>query len=129
MSQFIIQVNGSVYGDQASFHALQFCQAVIAQGHQINQVFFYQDGVSNANVLACPPSDEPNLNALWREFAKAQSIPLINCVSAALRRGITSEQDAKENGLAQHNCDEQFMMGGLGELVTGIEKADRMVSF
>ncbi|WP_394132977.1 sulfurtransferase complex subunit TusD [Shewanella maritima] len=129
MNKFIIQVNGANYGSNASFHALQFTQAAISQGHSIVNVFFYQDGVSNANALACPASDEVDVQQLWTELAKQHNFPLTNCVSAALRRGVVSTQDAKENGLSQSNCHEQFIQGGLGELVTGIEQADRLVSF
>ncbi|MBR9727151.1 sulfurtransferase complex subunit TusD [Shewanella intestini] len=129
MSQFIIQVNGSVYGSFASVSAFHFCQAALAQGHRIHKVFFYQDGVFNANQLTCPASDEPNLHQQWLTLATDHNIALVNCVSAALRRGIVSAQDTTENGLQSVNCAPQFTMGGLGELITGIEKADRLISF
>lgn len=129
MSKFIIQVNGSVYGSGASFRALSFCQNVLANGHSIINVFFYQDGVTNSNALTCPASDEINMHAKWQAFAKQYQVPLINCVSAALRRGVLSEQEANENGKSHWNSDACFTMGGLGELVVGIEKADRLISF
>ncbi|GGB58282.1 sulfurtransferase complex subunit TusD [Shewanella inventionis] len=129
MSKFIIQVNGSVYGTSASFRALSFCQHALANGHDIITVFFYQDGVTNSNALTCPASDEIDMHAKWQAFAQQYNITLTNCVSAALRRGVLSQQEAVENGKKHWNSDETFTMGGLGELVVGIEKADRLISF
>ena len=129
MSKFIIQVNGGAYGSSASFHALKFTQAALNAGHSVVRVFFYQDGVFNTNSLNSPASDEFDLHSAWKALAKTHSIELVNCVSAALRRGVLSQQDARENGKNQWNLDAPFVMGGLGELVTGIEQADRLVSF
>lgn len=129
MSKFIIQVNGSAYGTSASVNALRFTQAALLSGHQVLCVFFYQDGVYNATDLSLPASDEYNVVTHWQDLAAQHQLPLVNCVSAALRRGIVSEQDASENGLTHWNCNKSFIMGGLGELITGIESADRLIRF
>lgn len=129
MSKFIIQVNGPAYGTSASTNALRFTQAALASGHQVSCVFFYQAGVYNANAFSLPASDEYHLFQDWQHLATKQNVPLISCVSAALRRGVINEQDARDNGLSQWNVSAPFMMGGLGELVTGIESADRLISF
>ncbi|MGL6124338.1 MAG: sulfurtransferase complex subunit TusD [Shewanella sp.] len=129
MSKFIIQVNGPAYGSSASINALRFTQAALFTGHQVICVFFYQDGVYNSSDLSLPASDENDVIRDWQQLAQSHQVPLVNCVSAALRRGIVSEQDAKENGLTHWNVSTSFIMGGLGELVTGIESADRLISF
>ncbi|MCU7964661.1 sulfurtransferase complex subunit TusD [Shewanella sp. SW32] len=129
MSKFIIQVNGPAYGTSASVNALRFSQAVLLAGHQIICVFFYQDGVYNSTDLSLPASDENDVISDWKQLAQSHQAPLVNCVSAALRRGIVSHQDASENGLSHWNVGESFIMGGLGELITGIESADRLISF
>ncbi|GGP84543.1 sulfurtransferase TusD [Shewanella ulleungensis] len=102
---------------------------MLANGHHIITVFFYQDGVTNSNALTCPASDEIDMHTQWQAFALQHQVPLTNCVSAALRRGVLSKQESLENGKDHWNSDEAFAMGGLGELVVGIEKADRLVSF
>lgn len=129
MSKFVIQVTGAAYGSSASFHALRFTQTVLAQGHEVVRVFFYQDGVFNTSSLNCPASDEFDLHQAWKQLATDWGVELVNCVSAALRRGVLSEQDANENGKSHWNLEPPFIMGGLGELITGIETADRTVSF
>lgn len=129
MSKFIIQVNGPAYGTSASVNALRFAQATLQSGHQILCVFFYQDGVYNTTEFNLPASDEYDVIAGWKQLAAQQQVPLVNCVSAALRRGIVSQQEAQEHGLHHWNVESSFIMGGLGELVTGIESADRLISF
>lgn len=129
MSKFIIQVNGPAYGTSASANALRFTQAALAAGHQIICVFFYQDGVYNSTDLSLPASDEQDVITHWKQLATLHQVPLVNCVSAALRRGMVSEQDASENSLSHWNVGKSFIMGGLGELVTGIESADRLIRF
>ncbi|QSX42456.1 sulfurtransferase complex subunit TusD [Shewanella cyperi] len=129
MSTFIIQVNGTAYGDSAAFHALKFTEAAIQAGHSILRVFFYQDGVFNSSSLLAPASDEFNIHQAWVELARQHRLELVNCVSAALRRGLLSAAEAREQGLAHWNVSEPVVMGGLGELVTGMVKADRLVCF
>ncbi|MCE9678480.1 sulfurtransferase complex subunit TusD [Shewanella sp. AS1] len=127
--KFLIQVNRPAYGQSTSFQALSFAKAALAAGHEIISVFFYQDGVLSTNDLTSPASDEFDLMAAWRDFAETNQVPLINCVSAALRRGVLSSVEAKENLQSHWNLNPPFIMGGLGELVTGIEKADRVINF
>ncbi|MGI1989193.1 sulfurtransferase complex subunit TusD [Shewanella glacialipiscicola] len=129
MSKFIIQVNGPAYGTSASINALRFTQAALASGHQVICVFFYQDGVYNSTDLSLPASDENDVISDWKQLAQSNQVPLVNCVSAALRRGIVGEQDAHDNGLSHWNVGKSFIMGGLGEFITGIESADRLISF
>ena len=129
MSKFIIQVNGSVYASSASYNAYRFSKAALEIGHEIQCVFFYQDGVLNTSSFNSPASDEFDLTRAWVELNQKYQIKLINCVSAALRRGILSKNEADELKKDHWNIQAPFVMGGLGELVTGIEKADRLVSF
>ncbi|MDR8523799.1 sulfurtransferase complex subunit TusD [Shewanella fidelis] len=129
MSKFIIQVNSSPYGNGASFNAYQFAKAALASGHTIDKVFFYQDGVLNTNHLNSPASDEFDLKQAWIELHQQYNIALVNCVSAALRRGVLSEIEAGENQVQHWNMQPPFTMGGLGELVSGIEKSDKLICF
>ena len=129
MSKFIIQVNGPAYGTSASLNALRFTQASLQSGHEITCVFFYQDGVYNSTDFNLPASDEYDVVKGWKQLAAEHQVSLVNCVSAALRRGIVSQQEAQENGLSHWNVERSFIMGGLGELVTGIESADRLICF
>ncbi|MEI6858990.1 MAG: sulfurtransferase complex subunit TusD [Shewanella sp.] len=129
MSKFIIQINGMAYSSSASYNAYHFTKSALESGHEIIRVFFYQDGVFNTSSFNSPASDEFDLTSSWIKLSELYRLELVNCVSAALRRGIISETEAKENHLCHWNMQAPFSMAGLGELITGIEDADRLVSF
>ncbi len=111
-------VNEGPFTHQASDSAYQFAKAAIEKGHQVLRVFFYYDGVNNANKLSEPQSDDRNLVKLWGELAKEHDVDLVVCVAAAMRRGI------KEDIIA-----EGFRISGLGQLIEIGMAAERMVMF
>ena len=113
-----ILINEGPFTHQASDSAYRFAVAAIAKGHQVARVFFYNDGVYNANKLSEPQTDDRNLVALWAALGEEHDIDLVVCIAAALRRGIKDE-----------NLQEGFRISGLGQLVeAGIEN-DRLVVF
>ena len=113
-----ILINEGPFTHQASDSAYRFAEAALAKGHQIARVFFYNDGVYNANKLSEPQTDDRNLVVLWSELGKANDIDLVVCIAAALRRGIKDEV-----------LQDGFRISGLGQLVeAGIEN-DRLVVF
>ncbi|MBY5920500.1 sulfurtransferase complex subunit TusD [Ferrimonas balearica] len=128
MSQFVIFVNGPAYGTQHAYSALRFAEAALEAGHQVRQVFFYQDGVQNASRLLCPASDELDLAARWQRLHE-RGIPLVSCVSAGLRRGVIDVEAAEDAELDAANLSACFILGGLGEYVTAAATADRTVQF
>ena len=80
------------------------------------RVFFYYDGVNNANKLSSPQADDRNLVKLWGALAVEHKVDLVVCVAAALRRGIRQEILA-----------EGFRISGLGQLIELSMAADRTV--
>lgn len=122
-------VNGSAYGTQASRQAFQFAQALIEQGHQLEKVFFYQDGVLNASSLILPANDEFNLTKAWQTLAQVHNVELETCVAAALRRGVIGQEEAELNKVEQHNLAFGFQQAGLGGLATALLKFDRVIQF
>jgi len=116
--KFGILVNEGPFTHQASDSAYRFAEAAITKGHEVTRVFFYNDGVFNSNKLSEPQSDDRNLVQLWSELAQENSIDLVVCIAAALRRGIKDEV-----------LQDGFRISGLGQLVeAGIEN-DRLVVF
>ncbi|STU55530.1 tRNA 5-methylaminomethyl-2-thiouridine synthase TusD [Klebsiella pneumoniae subsp. ozaenae] len=59
--RFALTVTGPAYGTQQASSAWQFAQAVLQEGHELACVFFYREGVLNANQLTAPASDEFDL--------------------------------------------------------------------
>lgn len=126
---YCLVVTGPAYGSQQASSALQFAHAVLACGHQISSIFFYQDGVHNANRLTSPANDEMDLVRAWQQLGAQQGIALEICVAAALRRGVT---DASESALAGHNSDNLqagFCLSGLGSLAQAMLSCDRVIQF
>jgi len=68
-----ILINEGPFTHQASDSAYRFAVAALAKGHEIYRVFFYKDGVNNANKLSEPQTDDRNLVSLWSFRASANS--------------------------------------------------------
>ncbi|MNW03297.1 Sulfurtransferase TusD [compost metagenome] len=101
----------------------------MAAGHQLSSVFFYREGVYNANQLTSPASDEFDLVRGWQKLNELQGVELHICVAAALRRGVTDEAEAERLGLAGANLQPGFSLSGLGALAQAALTCDRMVQF
>ncbi|MDF9391694.1 MULTISPECIES: sulfurtransferase complex subunit TusD [Methylococcus] len=120
--KFVIQINASPREAQAANSAYQFIKAALANGHHILLVFFYYDGVYNAQVSSFAGEDD--LSARWSTLAHEHGLDLVLCVSAAQRRGLVSTEGRDEGSLAPG-----FRIGGLGQWVDACLKADRLLTF
>ncbi|QRG79468.1 sulfurtransferase complex subunit TusD [Citrobacter sp. R56] len=127
--RFAIVVTGPAYGTQQASSALQFALAVLNEGHELSSVFFYQDGVYNANMLTSPASDEFDVVRAWQQLNQTQGVTLNICVAAALRRGIVDETESARLGLAAANLQPGFILSGLGALAEASLTCDRVVQF
>jgi tRNA 2-thiouridine synthesizing protein D len=116
--KFAILVNAGPFSHQAADTALAFAQAVVTSEHELVRVFFYFDGVHNANRLAAPSNDERNLVRSWSKLANDHGVDLVVCIAAGLRRGV------REANLAPG-----FRISGLGQLVEAGMLADRLITF
>lgn len=126
---YTLVVNGPQYGTQAARNAYLFAQALIAKGHILKSVFFYQDGVLNGSALPVPANDEFDLLQGWQSLAQDHQVKLETCVAAALRRGVVSEQEAQQHGLPSHNLATHFSQAGLGSLAQALLEQERVVQF
>ncbi|MBJ3815045.1 sulfurtransferase complex subunit TusD [Shimwellia pseudoproteus] len=127
--RFGLLVTGPAYGTQQSSSALQFAQALLAEGHCLDSVFFYREGVYNANQLTSPASDEFDMVRAWQQLQAQHGVTLNICVAAALRRGVTDQQEAERLGLGGANLQPGFTLSGLGGLAEAALTCDRMVQF
>ncbi|WP_373820285.1 sulfurtransferase complex subunit TusD [Glaesserella sp.] len=116
--QYVLAIKQGVYGSQGAFLAYQVAEELLRAGHSIKQIFFFQDGVNNANKWVDPASDEVNLVEFWKKLAETHRLSLHLCISAAQRRGIVAE-----------NVAEGFVLAGLGEFSQALFSADRLLTF
>jgi len=121
-------VTGGLYAQQSGYSAWRFCRAALDAGHEISQIFFYQDGVTQGSALSVPLSDEFDMHAAWVELAE-RGIELVVCVSAGERRGMVSEEQISDLGFEQYNLHKNFTVAGLGVLHQASLAADRTVTF
>ncbi|WP_318370873.1 sulfurtransferase complex subunit TusD [Enterobacter sp.] len=127
--RFTILVTGPAYGTQQASSALQFARALLNAGHELISIFFYREGVYNANQLTAPASDEFDVVRAWQQLHTDHGVALEICVAAALRRGVTDETEAQQLGLAGANLQPGFTLSGLGALAQAALTCDRMVQF
>ncbi len=127
--QYCLMVSGPAYGTQQSGTALQFARALLAAGHRIGTIFFYQDGVLNANIYTSPAGDEADMVRAWQQFGQEHGVPLEVCVAAALRRGIVDEREAGQLNLPGNNLQPGFVLSGLGALAQAVARCDRFIQF
>lgn len=126
--KFALLVTAAPHQENA-WHALQFCRAALARGHEVQRVFFYGDGVAHGNTLLLPPQDESHVAQGWSELARQQPIELVVCIAAALKRGVMDADTACREGKLVANLADGFVISGLGQLAEAMVEADRLVSF
>ena len=129
MPSFTLLVTSPAFDCQSSCTAYEFCRAALGKNHQIDSVFFYQQGVSSSNTFLTNHSDEVNLHQLWQNLALENTLTLNVCVTAANRRGVITKQDAEDADLNSFNLKAPFKSVGLGELISSLNASDRLVQF
>lgn len=127
--RFAIQVNSSPCQSNSGYSAFQFCQEVLAQGHEILRIFFYHEGIYHAFKHNSPPADELQLTLMWGELAKENSLDLLVCISAAQRRGLLHADEAKRQSKSHNDLADGFRIGGLGQWLEAVIEADRTIIF
>lgn len=113
----------------ANITAARFAGAVLQAGHQLERVFFYDDGVTTGLATRVVPQDETDPVSLWRELAAEHGVELVVCVASALRRGVLDGKEAERYEQAAATLDPAFTIGGLGLLIDSVSTVDRLISF
>ena len=114
----------------ASYSALLFAKAAIDQGHQIYRIFFYHEGVENANAFSVIPEDSFDLRPEWISLHKNHNVELAVCIGAAHRRGVKTDiTDEISSKNLEIDMDSAFELVGLGQLADMTINADRVITF
>mgnify|MGYP003576132950 CR=1 FL=1 len=114
---------------RASRRALRFAEAVLAGGHDIVRLFFYQDGVHSASANIVTAQDELDVAGEWSRFIAAHQLDGVVCIAAGLRRGVLDEQEARRYARAAANLAGGWELSGLGQLHEAAQQADRLICF
>ena len=113
----------------SSRRALLFAQAVLAGGHEIVRLFFYQDGVYSASNNIVAPQDEQDIARQWRELVNVHQLDGVVCIAAALRRGVLDQEEATRYQRSAVNLEAPWALSGLGQLHDATQAADRLICF
>ena len=92
-------------------------------------MFFYHNGVLQADTRRAPAQDDPALLTTWSELAEQGKFPLNVCIAAGARRGLLSDAEAKRHNKGTGNLNAAFELVGLGVFVEGLLNASRVVTF
>lgn len=126
---YCLLVTGPAYGTQRASSAYLFAKRLTELGHRIECVFFYREGIHNANGFISPANDEFNLLQAWQILAKEHNFDMHICVSAAMRRGVIDENQAKILHVDHANLAPGFELSGLGSLAEAMLQSDRVIQF
>ena len=108
--------------------AVRFAHSAIARGHNIERVFFLDEGTSNGSAVAVFPQDEADRLEPWTHLANDHGVELVLCISSALKHSMLNEQEAErhEKTTTTHPA---FVVSGLGQLIDATSRCDRLVTF
>ena len=126
--KFVISVLSSSNAPSTR-RALRFAQAVLAAGHDIVRVFFYQDGVLTASNNLVVAQDQQDIAKQWQAFIAEHELDAVVCIAAALRRGVLDHSEAQRYQRDTVNLAEGYQLSGLGQLHAALQQADRFISF
>lgn len=126
---FSLVVLGAPGSQQGAQTALRFARAAVAAGHRLYRVFFYHDGVLCGLATQVQPQDETAIPQAWAEFGQQHGVDLVLCISAALKRGVLDEREARRHRRDVATLQPGFGLSGLGQWVDAALHSDRTLTF
>ncbi|MCL6268807.1 sulfurtransferase complex subunit TusD [Sansalvadorimonas sp. 2012CJ34-2] len=126
---YTLVIHGAPASSQSCQTALSFARAALNRGHKIARAFFFRDAVHIGSGLTVAPQGEADLHKAWKELAEEHEIDLVICISAALKRGLVDEREARRYDKVSHNIDAPFNFSGLGQLIDGAATSDHVITF
>lgn len=112
-----------------SQNAVRFAAALVQRGHQLERVFFMDDGVYHGQGSAVYPQDEADAGQAWQALHADHGVELVLCSASAAKRGILDAGEAARHERQGATMHPAFSVGGLGLLVEATINADRLVTF
>jgi len=129
LMQYALLVLGAPFSSQAPLSALRFAHALLAQGHQLDAVFFHHDGVFNASTQLLASSEHADIYQQWLALHDKHDVKLDVCVTAAKRRGLIDIDAATQQGSKGYSVMSPFELTGIGQLIDLQQRCDRFISF
>lgn len=71
--KYTLAIHGAPYASQSAQHGLALAQALLTQGHTIERVFFFHEGVYQALSTRVVPQGEEDILSKWQELGQLVS--------------------------------------------------------
>ncbi|QJC28285.1 sulfurtransferase complex subunit TusD [Enterobacteriaceae endosymbiont of Plateumaris braccata] len=127
---FSLLIMGSPYSTQNAYSAYFFTNAVIKEKHYVKDIFFYRNGVYNANKYINLDNYKINLVKCWKYLSNKYHINLYICISSALKRGIILDKNQiSNNQLINNLIESEFQITSLSILAKSVLTCDRFIQF
>ncbi|MBU1439034.1 MAG: DsrE family protein [Gammaproteobacteria bacterium] len=120
MAVFALYVQSNTFASPTLASVLRFAKAALAEQHQIDHLFFYQDAVQAIIADIDLPADEPDMAAAVVSLCQQHNIPLLYCVTAAEKRGFACAAKPARAG---------FIAAGLAEFAMRLDVVDQVIQF
>jgi tRNA 2-thiouridine synthesizing protein D len=126
--KYTLAIHGAPYASQSAQHGLALAQALLAQEHIIERVFFFHEGVYQALSTRVVPQGEEDLLSKWQELGQ-HGVELAVCIAGGIKRGVISEEERQRYEKQSSSLAEHFTLVGLGQLISAINETDRYIEF
>ncbi len=124
--KYTLLINGGPDSSSAET-ALAFAEALLSSGHSLYRLFFYQAGVLLARHS--PDSTDNPVPQRWHQLINRHGVDAVVCISAALRRGLVSEQESRQSEPQFAQVAAGFQVSGLGQFADAVANSHRVVTF
>ncbi|BED89269.1 sulfurtransferase TusD [Pseudoalteromonas sp. MM1] len=116
MARFVLSLHTPPSDHDSTQRIIKFANACLAQGHTIDAIFLYQNGIYHASTYFELASDELQTPTYWQQLAD-KNVNLMLCITAAEKRGL----DTSQTGV--------FTVAGLAEFAMLASEADKWIQF
>ncbi len=116
MARFVLSLHCAPSDHDTTQRLFKFATTCLEQGHSVDTIFLYQQGVYHASKDINLATDELAIASLWQTLHK-RGIKLMLCITAAEKRGLN---------IAATNL---FTVAGLAEFAMLASEADKWVQF
>lgn len=129
MASFSLFLTQAPLASSSHYLALDFAYTLLKQGHQLNNVFFYQDAVYVGLAGQVAPQGQKPLAQEWQQLVQGTNIPLQLCIATAVRRGILDRSEQQRYQQPSVTLCDGFQLVGLGEMAQSYRESDRVIQF
>ncbi len=109
--------------------AIDVARELLAHGHSLTTIFFWQDAAEIALISRQAPRNEIDIQARWLSLGREYNLELAICIASGLRRGVMNKSEAERHELLSETIKEPFSVQGLGSLIEQRSTVDKRLEF